>query len=62
MANLGGRYEIRNGKRVRVQYTQPAPDPKPQAKAPAKASEPAAQMAQAKSSNVKENGDADQMA
>ncbi|NWO11734.1 hypothetical protein HLV40_15185 [Chromohalobacter salexigens] len=57
MPNQGGRYVIRDGKRERVQYTKPAPDPKPQAKAPAKASEPAAKTA--KSSNVKESGDAD---
>lgn len=56
MPNQGGRYVIRDGKRERVQYTKPAPDPKPKAKAPAKTSEPAAKTA--KSSNVKESGDA----
>jgi len=62
MPKQGGRYEIRNGKPVRVQYTQPAPDTQPQAKAPAKAPEPAAKPAPAKPSNVKESGDADHMA
>ncbi|WP_322528987.1 hypothetical protein R5R73_04930 [Salinicola sp. LHM] len=59
MPNQGGRYEIRDGKRKRVAYTRPATDPKPKAKSPAKANEPAAQAAPAKSSNVKESGDAD---
>lgn len=58
MPNSGGRYEIRGGKRVRVQDTRRSPDPKPEAKAPAEAS--AAKPA--KSKPVKESDNGDQMA
>lgn len=56
MTNQGGRYVIRDGKRELVHRTKAAPDPKPQAPAKA-AAKPAVQSA--KSSNVKEKGNAD---
>lgn len=56
MVNHGGRYEIRDGKRVLVHRTKPAPDPKPTPKAPApKATKTATKPAPTQSDdNVKE--------
>ncbi|MDL4862972.1 hypothetical protein NPJ88_011555 [Halomonas elongata] len=56
MVNLGGRYEIRDGKRVLVERTKPAPDPQPKPKAPApKATKTATKPAPTQSDdNVKE--------
>lgn len=58
MPNAGGRYEIRGGKRVRVEHAKHAPEPQPEAKAPADAT--AAKPA--KSKPVKESDNGDQMA
>lgn len=58
MPNAGGRYEIRGGKRVRVDNTQPAPESKPSAKATADAT--AAKSAKTKP--IKESDNGDQMA
>ncbi|WP_016854790.1 hypothetical protein [Halomonas smyrnensis] len=53
MPNHGGRYEIRDGKRVLVERTKPAPDPRPKADP-----KPAAKPAPKKSStDVKEQND-----
>ncbi|MBB3142193.1 hypothetical protein [Halomonas organivorans] len=61
MPNHGGRYEIRDGKRVLVERTKPAPEARPEArpKATAKAEpKPAAKPALKKpSSDVKEPSD-----
>lgn len=59
MVNLGGRYEIRDGKRVLVHRTKPAPEPKPTPKAPAPkatkaATKPAPDPKPTQSDNVKE--------
>ncbi|MBB3142826.1 hypothetical protein [Halomonas organivorans] len=54
MPNHGGRYEIRDGKRVLVERTKPAPEPR--TKATAKADpKPAAKPAPKKTSDVTEN-------
>ncbi|CBV44063.1 hypothetical protein [Halomonas elongata] len=60
MVNHGGRYEIRDGKRVLVHRTKPAPDPKPKAPAPKAtkaATKPAPDPKPTQSDNVKEQDD-----
>lgn len=56
MPNQGGRYEIRDGERVLVERTKPAPDPRSASRrTPAKADpKPAAKPAPKKTSDVAE--------